>query len=51
MVACALKNRSKLNDEDNKRIMDQIATGIKNNFWLPGYFAGNYRVAFILKHR
>ena len=35
-----------------KKILDQIATGIKNKLGLNGSFAGNYQMAVImLKHK
>lgn len=35
-----------------KEILDQIATGIKNQLSLHGSFAGNYQMApIILKHK
>lgn len=35
-----------------KKILDQIATGIKNKLGLDGSFAGNYQAAVItIKHK
>jgi hypothetical protein len=35
-----------------KKILDQIATGIKHKLGLDGSFAGNYQMAVILlKHK
>jgi len=34
-----------------KKILDQLATGIKHKFGLYGYLAGNHQMAAILKDK